>query len=661
MLTRKIAISNLSYFVFVYFLLIIFFTLFRVFLVIIEFNSIETIPHYAPYVLKAFQIGWRFDTVIACYILIFPVFHFSLFSFLHIRSAFPYYFFSTLFVFLCICSFFIATVDLPWFNHFSTRITSAVFNWKSSPEFVIKMILQEPKFFIYFFVFLLFSLLFIFLHRKIRKYFYSRENLIGEEERRFPFDLVLVTLLMTGLLFLGARGRTAKKSPIKPSAAFFSVYPLVNQIALNPDYTFMVSMLDDQKEENKELHLVNDASAICNIMRAFSIGKLLPGSPVAREVRAIPPPLKTNVVVVIMESMAGKRMSHYGNQNKLTPNLDSLASHSLFFNHVYSSGMHTSAGIYATLFSFPNLLNHHPLNNVIIPEFTGLGQTLHDRGYQTIYFTTHDEMFDNIGGFLTANGYERIISQKDYPDWQVKSTLGVPDHYMFDNAIPILNRLHEQNKPFLSVFLTASLHDPYIIPAEVPGFRPHSSSTEAKIVEYADWSIGHFLKLASRQAWFDSTLFVFIADHGGLVVANTYDLPLQYFQIPLIIYSPRLIRPAVCEKTGAQMDVFPTLMGLLNQDYLNNTLGIDLLKENRPYAFFSSDDAIGVVNQEFFLVSRRNGIEALYRIKDDDLRNYLTEYPSLADSMRTYARSMLQSAQWLVKNNKTRYGRASRD
>ena len=32
---------------------------------------------------------------------------------------------------------------------------------------------------------------------------------------------------------------------------------------------------------------------------------------------------------------------------------------------------------------------------------------------------------------------------------------------------------------------------------------------------------------------------------------------------------------------GSQIDVFPTLMGILNQDFINNTLGIDLMNEDR--------------------------------------------------------------------------------
>ncbi|MDD4602494.1 MAG: LTA synthase family protein [Bacteroidales bacterium] len=656
---KKRAVRNFSYFFSVYLLLILLFTLFRVLLVLIELDSVETIPHKVPLILKAFRIGWRFDTVIACYILILPALLLSVFSFLRIRSRWIYSFITVFIASLSIGAFFIAAVDIPWFNHFSTRITSAVFNWKNSPGFVFKMIIEEPKYFIYFFVFLLFSIIFIFSYRRIRKYFFSRQNLLIREERRFPADQIIITLLMMGLICLGARGRIEKKSPIKPAAAFFSEYSLVNQIALNPDYTFMVSMMDDHNEENRELHLVRDDDAIKCMMQAFGISKLLPGSPIAREVHPKGLPLKANVVVVIMESMSGKCMSHFGNPHHLTPNLDSLANHSLFFNHVYSSGFHTSAGIYATLFSFPNLLNHHPLNQVIIPEFTGLGKTLYDRGYQTIYFTTHDEMFDNIGGFLKFNGYERIVSQKDYPTWQVKSTLGVPDHYMFENAIPYLNKLYTQKKPFLSVFLTASLHDPFIIPEDVPGFHPNSSYIDYKIVEYADWSIGHFLKIASKQAWFDSTIFIFIADHGKKVNRNTYDLSLQYFQIPLIIYSPLLIQPAVIEKTGAQMDVFPTVMGLLNQDYLNNSFGINLLKEDRPFAFFCSDDAIGCVNREFFFVSRHNGKESLYKFGNGSERNYLLKYGPLADSMRNYAFSMLQGSQWLVKNDKVKYGRKS--
>ena len=655
-MSRSSSIRNVYYFVSVYLLLIFLFTIFRLILVAVEFNSFKAIPGNSALLLQAFSIGWRFDTVIACYILSLPLLALSFCSFIMVRSWKVYRIITAFVVIICLGAFFVAAADIPYFRHFSTRISAAFLDWSTSPRFVLFMVLQEPKFLVYFFVFLVFSAAFIIMHHHIRKRAFDSPELNPQSRSKYKLDLVISTILMMGLVFLGARGRLAQKSPIKPSAASFSEYPMLNQVALNADYTFMVSYFDNQKEENKALHLVKDGHALNNIIRGFNISSLSPVSPLARKVDAAGPPLRANVVVVIMESMSGRFMKHFGNRQDLTPKLDSLASGSLFFNHVYSSGYHTSAGMYATLFAYPSLLNHHPLNDVITPEFTGLGKTLKDNGYNTAYFTTHDEMFDNIGGFLRGNGYDHIYSQKDYPASQVRSALGVPDHFMFDYAVPVLNKLHSKGKPFLGVFLTASNHDPKIIPAEASGFKPKSKITNTRIVEYADWAIGHFMEKARQRSWFDSTIFVFVADHGAFVSYEVYDLSLQYFNIPLIIYSPAFVNPQTCTKTGQQLDVFPTVMGLLNLSYTNNTFGIDLRRESRPYAYFCSDEQVGCINDEFYLVYRMNGPETLYRFKNLEKRNYLEVYPQVANSMRDYAFSMLQGAQWMVKNRKTGVG-----
>ena len=76
-------------------------------------------------------------------------------------------------------------------------------------------------------------------------------------------------------------------------------------------------------------------------------------------------------------------------------------------------------------------------------------------------------------------------------------------------------------------------------------------------------------------------------------------IPLSRNHIPLIIYSPLLEdMPKIFNQAATQIDVFPTVRGLLNIPYENNSLGIDLLKEQRPYAVFSTDDKLGCISNE---------------------------------------------------------------
>jgi len=70
-------------------------------------------------------------------------------------------------------------------------------------------------------------------------------------------------------------------------------------------------------------------------------------------------------------------------------------------------------------------------------------------------------------------------------------------------------------------------------------------------------------------------------------------MPQSYNHIPLMFYAPALLTAEEKENFGGQIDVAPTLLGMLRINYIQNNLGIDLLKEERPCMFFTADNLIG--------------------------------------------------------------------
>src|SRR5690606_15380921 len=101
---------------------------------------------------------------------------------------------------------------------------------------------------------------------------------------------------------------------------------------------------------------------------------------------------------------------------------------------------------------------------------------------------------------------------------------GISDKNLFLEANKILAR---QTKPFFSVIQTADNHRPYTIPEEdrkefeikqLPtdslernGFQ---SVEEYNAFRYTDFCYRKFMEAASKEAYFNNTLFVFIGDHG---------------------------------------------------------------------------------------------------------------------------------------------------
>jgi phosphoglycerol transferase MdoB-like AlkP superfamily enzyme len=637
---------NISIILKTYLAVLAIFFVFRLILFFTELDRIGSFRAEFIHIILAFLMGIRFDVVISGYILLLP---FVVLSVLFILDRHYKWIYKILFYWIFVLfslAFAVCAADIPYFNQFFSRFSVGAFQWIDSPVFVFKMIFQEPRYFIIILpLILLLYLFFIILKRIFRTY-------TGQTSKAHYSLKIMVSLLFLGLMFLGIRGRIQEKSPIKVGTAYFSDNAFLNQLGLNPVFTLMRSYFDSVDEKNKTLALMDDELAIRNVRRYLGIDQPFGDYPLARQVLADSTGEKSyNVVLVIMESMSAAKMERHGNMKNLTPFLDSISHHAYYFENIYTAGIHTFNGVFSTLFSFPAIYRQNPMKESSMFRYNGIGQTLKKNGYSTTYFTTHDGQFDNIEGFLRANDFENIITLADYPSEKIKTTLGVPDDYMFEFSMPIIQKLHNEDKPFFVAFMTASDHGPYYLPDY---YKPRNKEIKDQMVEYADWSLKKFISMASEQEWFKQTIFVFIADHGSPINA-IYDIPLDYHHTPLIIYAPELItKPGNFSGMGGQIDVFPTIMGLLNQSYINNTLGINLLSENRPFIFINHEDKFGVLDTEYFLVMKNDGERSLFKYREKDRKDYANEHEQLVKDMEEYTLSNLQVFQYLMQSE-TRY------
>lgn len=637
----------------IYFLSLSLFFVFRLILFFLELNHLDSIPSNERFSIfsQAFFMGLRFDLVIIGYIMLLPSFILLLFYQFNLQNVIIQKVIKIYLIVLFSIAFLICGIDLTYFHHFFNRFSVAGLQWADNPEFMFKMIFQEFDF--WWVIFPIIISIFLFSRLMNRFVFKTEPTTKTTFTLKNRITTITFSLLTLALIFLGIRGRLESKSPIRVGTAYFSNYAFANQLGLNPVFTFLRSYLDASKDKADQLNLIDTEIAIKNTQTYLGrAGNKT--SPIAQDIN--PDSVNTNppnVILVLMESMSAAKMGRFGNSDNLTPFLDSIANNGYSFDNIYSAGTHTFNGIFSTLFSYPALFTKHPMKGVEIPKYHGIGSVLKKHGYSTVYFTTHDDQFDNAGGFLRGNDYEQVISQQDYPLNKVESTLGVPDDYLFEFAIPKFNELHQKNKPFFAAMMTASDHGPYVIPEY---FTPNSKEEKKQIVEYADWSIKKLITLAQQQPWFNNTLFVFIADHGAFMDAK-FDVPLSYNHVPLIIYAPALIKtPKAFDSFGGQIDVFPTLMNLIALPYTNNTLGVDLFTRHRPYTYFCNDDKLGVINNEYLFIYRKNSHDSyrgsLYKYNETSVTDYIKLLPQLADSMKTYAFSNMQTAQYLIENKK---------
>ncbi|MBT5732340.1 MAG: sulfatase-like hydrolase/transferase [Lentimicrobiaceae bacterium] len=626
--------NNIQLILKTYLIVIFIFSAFRCILFFTELDRIDFDEVSTWTIIQSFIMGIRFDIVISSYILFIPALILLIEEIVNLRNRIIYkiifYWIFILFSF----SFLIAAADIPYFNQFFERFSIGAFEWINNFDFVVSMIIQEPKYFLIAIPFIFIELIFFVLLKRIFKL---------KEHKPVKINLyinIFLSLLVLSIMFVGIRGRIQKKSPIRIGTAYFSDNAFLNKLGLNPVFTLIRSGLDDLDVRNEQIDLIDKQIAIKNIRRYHNINSKEYASPIARKI--VPDSsseIKPNVVLIIMEGMSAHKMGRHGNKNNLTPFLDSLSNKSIYFENFYTSGKHTFNGIFSSLYSFPALYRKHPMNRVT--EYNGMSSTLLNNGYSTTYFTTHDSQFDNVEGFLRANGFQNIISQLDYPSNEVKTALGVSDDFMFRFSIPKINELYEKDKPFLAVYMTASDHGPYYVPDY---FQPKSKDIKNMIVEYADWSLKTFIELCSEEEWFDNTIFLFVADHGS-PLSSTYEIPLSYFHTPFIIYAPKIITSnIVYDDMGSQIDIFPTLMGIIKQPYVNNTLGIDLLREKRKYVIINNDSKIGILDTSYFCIVGKENIN-LYKYKNQDKTDYFSQEVDKAKEMKEYGQSLMQTYQ----------------
>lgn len=592
----------------------------------------------------ALSLGMRFDTMSASYLLAIPAiaFFFAMFfnydSLWFKRGITIYFILAFLLVFLACCS------DIPYYIFTGSRLNNAIIMWTDTPGAMLGFVFSSPAFYPYLLVFFAGTVLSVFV-----LLFLQKKLLLNAPKEKVPVTKkIIVFTSLTFLLLIGIRGGWRVR-PIAIRDAFVTNYPFVNLLPLNPVHTFFDSM------ESFNLHYMEDTVAINNVKQILNVHDHFV-SPVARKVSFLDSSIKPNIVLVMMESMSAE-MTGVGRDLKsrlsFTPNLDSISENSISFSRFYTCGMHTCNGLYGVLYSMPSVPGEHPLSNIyaVNEKFTGIANVLKENGYSTNFFCTHYEEFDNMGFFLRNNGFDNFFSRKEYPDAAEEVSFGVSDEAQYDFAFNKLNGFSKTEKPFFAAMLTISAHEPPVLPKKT-SFKPKSKIPFEQVYEYADWALGSFMKRCAKEKWCANTIFVFVADHG-CNMPSPYEIPLSYHHSPFIVYSPALIKESKqIDKLSIQMDVFPTLMNFLKIPYINNTLGINLFTEERPYAFFCKDYLVGCLDKKHFLIIQKFGGESLYDYKNGRTENVLDQNRALADSMKTYTYSMFQTAQWLLKNKK---------
>ena len=365
-------------------------------------------------------------------------------------------------------------------------------------------------------------------------------------------------------------------------------------------------------------------------------------------VRSEGPEIRRNIVLITIESMSASFMGHFGNTRQLTPVLDSLYDRSLAFDRVYATGNRTVRGLEAVTLSLPPCPGQSIIKRPNNAGMHSTGALLRDKGYTVKYFYGGNSYFDNMETFFGGNGYE-IVDQKQYAPDEItfQNIWGVSDEDSYAKAIRTLGQRARSGRPFFAHIMSVSNHRPYTYPAgRIP--IPNDAKSRAGGVMYSDYALGGFLDAASREPWFDNTVFVITADHCASSAGKT-EIPLEKYHIPAMIYAPAFVAPGSVGKTASQIDLMPTLFSLLGMDYDSWFYGRDILADDfRERAFVATYQDLGYLEGDRFTVLSPvdRAEQFLLRPTDDD--PYALERTEAIDSTHlNRAISLYQtSSQW---------------
>ena len=346
-----------------------------------------------------------------------------------------------------------------------------------------------------------------------------------------------------------------------------------------------------------------------------------------RTITSDKPELQKNVVLISIESLSAAYMKAYGYEESVTPFLDQLAQKSLFFTNLYATGNRTVRGLEALTLCIPptageSVIKREKENK---NKFT-TGSVFKSKGYSVKYLYGGYSYFDNMKDFYGGNGYE-IVDRDNFTPEEITfaNVWGVCDEDMAKKAISEMNKDYKAGKPFFHHWMTVSNHRPFTYP-EGKIDIPADSKSRKGGVKYTDYSIMKFFEMAQKQPWFKNTVFVIVADHCSSSAGKT-ELPMDKYRIPAMIYAPEFVAPQKFSQVTSQIDVMPTVLGLLNFKYQSKFLGQDVFSKNFvPRAYIATYQDLGFVKDNYLTVISPTKNIKQYQLVQKPNTNTTTEF-----------------------------------
>jgi len=373
-----------------------------------------------------------------------------------------------------------------------------------------------------------------------------------------------------------------------------------------------------------------------------------------------------NVVVIIMESFAkeyvgalNKKLDN-GQYQGYTPFLDSLIGQSKSFQWAFANGRKSIDALPSIVASIPSMVQPYVTSNYAANDINSIASLLKTKGYQTSFFHGAPNGSMGFDAFMKIAGYDKYFGMNEYGnDADFDGSWGIWDEEFLQYMDTEIDKM---KVPFLATFFSVSSHHPFKIPEKYKGkFREGTLDFHIPI-QYSDMALRKFFERASKESWYQNTLFVITADHSNHAWHDEYKTSIGDFSVPIVLYHPGNPELKGTDSTIVQqMDILPTIMGYLNYDKKFMAYGINMLDPDAEhFAVNYNNNTYQIIKGKYVLQFLEEKTIAVYDYMDDPLlkHNLLGKLPEIQENMLRLLKAFIQQYnnrmldnELVIKNN----------
>ena len=625
----------------------------------------STSPLAAEVVAKSFYLGAKFDLRATIFLLL-PLVSLSWLRPLHLRTRTLLW--ANIYAVLAVGWLAVYLLDFGYYAYLKTRVNATFVTFLFNPLSSAQMIIEN-----YPVVWgSLLSLLFLYVyHNFLRRYVLHQDFYpLNEAKRSYAWGHALFALMCLGGLY----GKLSYY-PLRWSEAFFSPEPFASNLALNPQlYLAQTLRHRDLNYDAEKLRQHYDLLA-----EYFEVSQ--PEKETLNFIRHIPAKAKfsgksPNVILVVMESYASYKTALRNNPLDAGPFLSKLAKEGVYFSEYYVPVEGTARSMFALMSGVADLSTYKTASrNPLIVEQNVLLD----------YFDEHDKLYmiggsanwGNIRAVFSNNVKDiEIVEEGEYSEPRV-DVWGLSDYHLFKEVIAKLKK-RSSDKPFFAVVQAASYHRPYSIPENIPGFQyiekseaelSHAgfiSNQEYNSFRFSDFSLQKFFEWAEKEPWYEDTIFVVTGDHGipdngaPFDVRSRVETETAPFHVPLVFFSTKFLpQPMQIDRVASEVDVLPSIAGLLGIEYKNQAMGRDLFNpayDSKRFAFtytYHRRGEYGLIGEGHYLKVKPSG-RFLYALNNPlgaiDVKE---QSPELYQRMSNLTDALFEFGKYMLHNNKS--------